>query len=128
MKKKLFILTLAGSLFFSMIITSCVKDEGKAPAPATPVIPASACDTITYTKHVKQIIDVTCAIDGCHGGTTSNPLLTSYDQVKDRADADRIRIRAIDANQSPMPPAGNPALTAAQKDLITCWLNNGKKQ
>jgi hypothetical protein len=103
---------------------SCTKDKGKQPVSSTPPPAAGACDTITYSKHIKPIIDMNCALSGCHAGTTSNPLFTSYDLVKDRADAGRIKARAIDG-PSFMPPSGR--LPQAQIDLISCWLESGKK-
>lgn len=110
----------------AVLLTACDKKEGKLPEPE-PVAKLS-CDTITYTKHIKPIIDANCALSGCHAGTTSNPLLTSYDLVKDRADAGRIKSRAIDASPSQMPPSPAAPLTAEQKELINCWLGNGTKQ
>jgi len=117
----LFTLTVVTGLFTS----SCSKDEGKIPQ-ETPTV--ALCDTITYTKHIKPIVDLNCAISGCHDGTNSRPLLSTYDQVKDRADAGRIKARAIDPTSSPMPPASQTPLTSDQKKLISCWLDNGKKQ
>jgi cytochrome c5 len=120
---------LTAGVFFiaaAAIITACDKKVGKAPV-TTPVV-VNNCDTITYTKHIKGIVEANCTLSGCHDGTNGNPLLGTYDQFKDRADAGRIQARVIDETPSRMPPAPSPALTAEQKALISCWLSNGKKQ
>ncbi|PBQ33471.1 hypothetical protein CNR22_17370 [Sphingobacteriaceae bacterium] len=128
MKKKLFILGATAVAFTALVLASCAKDMGKLPEPA----PAGtlSCDTITYTKHIKAIVDANCAIPGCHDGSNSNPLMSTYEQVKDRAEAGRIQARVIDQQPSSMPPLGNsnPVLTAEQKALISCWLGNGYKE
>lgn len=125
MNKNKLILAISCFIFAVCVITSCVKDVGKVPVePTKPVI--SSCDTITYTKHIKPITDTKCAISGCHDGSNANPVLNNYAVVKDRAE--RIKIRAVDANPFPMPPPPNPALTAAEKQLINCWIENGKKE
>lgn len=128
MNKHQFFIAAGLFVMLTAFITGCAKDQGKLPASTqTPAPSPSACDTVTYNKHIKPIIDANCALSGCHAGTTSNPQLTSYALVKDRADAGRIKARVIDANPSQMPPPPG-ALTAAQKQLITCWLDNGKKE
>jgi len=114
----------SATLILSAVLYGCVKDKGNQPIVTTPPPPPDACDTITYAKHIKPIVDMNCALSGCHAGTTSNPLFTSYELFKDRADAGRIKARAIDG-PSFMPPSGK--LPQAQLDLITCWLENGKK-
>ncbi|MBX3163902.1 MAG: hypothetical protein KF900_05435 [Bacteroidetes bacterium] len=115
-------LSITGICFF--IFNACTKDVGKLP---TASVTPTGCDTVTYTKHIKPIIDMNCALSGCHAGNTANPLLTSYELVKNRADAGRIKARVIDGNPSFMPQGALP-LPQTQKDLITCWLNNGMKE
>jgi hypothetical protein len=125
-----------------VLITSCEKDKGKDPnnttgttttggttGTTTGTTSANTCDTITYTKHIKPLVDANCATAGCHGAPTSNPLFTTYDLVKSKAD--RIKIRTIDYatnSLTRMPPDPNPELTPAQKALINCWVQNGQKQ
>lgn len=124
MKKNILILTLGGGILIALFITSCTKDEGKLPVAVTAV---SACDTITYTKHIKPVIDNYCI--SCHG-TPPNPgapLLTNYTEVK--ANAAKIKATTLDANPTPeLMPQGGPPLSQADKNLISCWLNNGMKE
>ncbi len=122
MKRNILILTLSIAGVIALLITSCSKDEGKLPVAA-----ATGCDTVTYTKHIKPIIEATCI--SCHG-TPPNPgapLLTNYTQVK--ANSAKIKATVLDANPSPeLMPQGGPPLPQTQKALITCWLNNGMKE
>jgi len=120
-------LLLSGSLIvllFTLLI-SCDKKVGNLPVPEPPPS-VDACDTITYTQHIKKIMDNNCV--SCHGpsiqqgGVTLNTLAA----VKIKATEGRIKARAIDGIPSFMPQGGE--LTAAEKDLITCWLNNGMKE
>ena len=96
MNKNRLSLILTTGLLVTLFIVSCTKDVGKLPVTAATV---SACDTITYTKHIKPIIDGTCI--SCHG-TPPNPgapLLTNYNEVK--TNAAKIKATVLDANPSP---------------------------
>lgn len=79
---------------------------------------------VTYTSHVKNIIDNNCV--SCHssGGTGQPPFLTNYNEVFTK----RVRIddRAIKNIPSAMPP-GNP-LTQDLKDTLQLWINQGALQ
>ena len=113
------------SILLLLFLTACLKDKGKL----TPVIPPlTGCDTVTYAKYIKPIADQNCAISGCHDGSTGLPDYRTYEGFKDRAQAGRVKIRAIDVNPTPMPPDAAKALTDQQKQLITCWLTNGYRE
>ena len=120
-------LILAGACISVLaFIAGCDKKVGKLPVQTTPPPPPDACDTITYNKHIKRIFDENCV--SCH-----NPRLPSgsvefnnYTDVKNKADAGRIKARVIDGEGGFMPQGGE--LSAADKNLINCWLNNGKKE
>jgi hypothetical protein len=123
MNKNILILVLSLFVFFTVIITSCAKDIGKLPVAA-----ATGCDTVTYTKHIKPIIDASCI--SCHGNPLSggaNIYLTNYAQVKAAGDNGTFKSTVFDSKPDLMPYNAAP-LPQAQKDLITCWLNNGKKE
>lgn len=113
------------------LFVGCVKDKGKLPIetktpPPTPVV--GECDTVTFAKHIKPLMDANCGTaTGCHVGSapSGGVLLVDYSQVKDRAEAGRIKARVFDENPSVMPQSG--PLTAAQKKLLNCWLTNGYK-
>lgn len=128
-------LILAGATCISALaFVACDKKVGKLPeenngqgtttSPTPP--PVGFCDTITYNKHIKKIIDANCV--SCHGPSVQQAgvTLTTYAEVKNKADAGRIKARVIDGQGGFMPQGGE--LTAAEKNLIVCWLNNGKKE
>mgnify|MGYP001185919046 CR=1 FL=1 len=128
-KRKLLVAALGlASLFTVIQFSGCVKKVGKQPVVLPP--PAQGfCDTITYNKHVKKIIDDNCV--SCHqpSNTQGSTLLTSYLEVKAKGTEGRIKVRAIDDNgptRMPQPPS--LPLTQAQKDIVTCWLENGMKE
>ena len=112
-----------------VIVVSCTKDIGKAPVVTPP--PVNICDSATYDKKIKTIIDKKCAYCHTSVGPSGGISLTSYGQVKSAADNGRIKARALDANPTIMPPASNDptvALTQNEKDLIKCWLDKGSPQ
>ncbi len=127
-----------------VIFVSCDKKVGKPDTGTTTTTTGATttsgsttgggptgCDTVTFAKHIKPIIDSKCgSATGCHTGTAPSAglLLSSYDDVKAQGQGGRIKARVIDANPSAMPPDGSPTLTSLQKSMITCWLNNGYKQ
>lgn len=120
MRRNIFLI---GTVTVILFFVTCTKDVGKLPSSnnATP----SACDTVTYTKHIKPIIDAHCI--SCHGTSPlpGAPMLTTYSQASNNAQ--RIKNTVVDGIPERMPQNGSPLLQAEQ-DLIVCWLNNGKKE
>jgi uncharacterized membrane protein len=104
---------------FLLLALSCTKKVGTEPKPTT----VTLCDTISYAQDIAPIVEKNCSIAGCH--VQPNPaagvMLNTYELLKEKAVAGRIKARVIDQNPSPMPPAG---LTADEKKLIECWLGN----
>lgn len=126
MIKKFVSVTAALVIVLGATVFSCTKDKGKADVPVA--ISPDVCDSATYNFKVKDIVDTKCK--SCHNpsGQQPTPLLTDYGTVKTQADAGRIKIRAIDANQSPMPPSGSPELTSQEKAILQCWLDKGSPE
>lgn len=75
---------------------------------------------------VRSIIQTNCAVAGCHNGSQS-PNFTIDCNIA--ANAGRIKLRAVDqagtANQMPPPPRA--ALSAADQNAISAWVNAGGK-
>ena len=120
----------ASSLFVSLffLVLSCDKKVGKLQSALVPPPVVGACDTITYIKHIKPIIDASCI--SCHGRPLSGGatvFLTDYAEVKAAADNGTLKADVVDGTGISM-PYGTAPLPQAQKDLVTCWLNNGRKQ
>lgn len=105
-----------------VIVFSCAKDKAK-PEDETP--DPVACGTVTYEQDIKPLIAAKCSDASCHPAQTP---INSYQDASARAD--RIKIRTVDQNPSPMPPTNSPMgpLSEDQKQLIKCWLETGKKE
>jgi len=102
---------------------ACTNDELPEPEPAV-------CnnEVITYDMHIKEIIDLTCAYDGCHIAGFSSGDFTSYAELQPFIDAGIIETRAVvEQNMPPSNvPAGMPAeLTDEQLELLQCWIDGG---
>ncbi len=132
-KNRLAILSALCTLF--LLAVSCDKKVGKLPVdePATGSTTSATggvntCDTITYTKHIKSIIDnncVSCHKTGLENGSTN---LETYDLVKLKGETGRIKQRVILDEPPNSMPSLLPKLPKKELDLIQCWLNNGMKQ
>lgn len=98
---------------FIVVIVSCSKSDDP---------PASACDAVpkSFSADVNPLIQTFCNQAGCHAtGSTNGPgPLTNYSQVFTH----RVAIRG--AVQSGLMPQ-NTTLTAAQKNIIICWIDSG---
>ncbi len=127
-----------GLLFFALMINSCDKKVGKDPLlvktpPAnttSTVTVVSECDTITYTKHIKLIVDTYCGSNPqCHtsGIASGNIELDTYDLTKIIANNGKLKQTVFNSVPKQMPPDGYDQLNDAQKKLINCWINNGAK-
>lgn len=108
--KKAYLFILA-SLFS---ILSCSKN--------TPAKDSTTCDNVTksFAANVNPIIQSFCNQPSCHAsGSVNGPgPLTNYTQVFNARSAIRSAI------QSGLMPQ-NATLTAAQKNAIICWIDNG---
>lgn len=102
-----------------IVIASCTKDVG--PNPDLAPKQTNICDTITFSKHIKPIIDNNCT--GCHGAGYSYGDLTTHTGIKAKVDAGSFKARVVDQVPSVMPQGGT--LTDAQLTLIKCWLDAG---
>ena len=110
---------------------SCDKKVGKSVLPTVTNTQelVSACDTITYSKHIKPIIAKSCAsVPQCHTtGFESGGI--NLDLMADvKANADQIKQSVFNGNPKVMPPIDDTVtLSLDAKKLLNCWLNNGMK-
>lgn len=111
-----------------VILLACKKDVGKAPVVTqAPPVSVNSCDTITYNKHIKAFATkycISCHVVGGSGGSD----LSLYDNLKSRATSGILKERVLKSSPSIMPPAGNPAPSPAELNLIQCWIDNGAKE
>ena len=77
-----------------------------------------ATNTPSFTNDVKPIIDINCAVSGCHVTGAQFPPLTSYDELKNQSS--RIKTRT---GSGTMPPQG--ALSSENIETIAKWVDNG---
>ena len=108
--EKLIVITVL-SIF---VLIACSKNVGSD-------YTADCSTTKSYAADVSPVIQSYCAFNsGCHGSSSSHGpgTLTSYQQVYNSRGA----IRTAVANGS-MPQ--NSSLSAAQKNAIICWIDNG---
>ncbi len=75
----------------------------------------------TYTNDVKQILESSCALSGCHNGQTSLPDYTNYAGILAVSTRAASRVKA-----GSMPPA-SAGITLSDSDIntIVCWVENG---
>ncbi len=73
---------------------------------------------VSYNDLVSPIIMNSCAVTGCHNGTTSLPDFRSLSNVQSFATQVKSRTQTLN-----MPQVGS--LTQAEIDLIACWVDDG---
>ena len=94
-----------------LAVISCSKNDGAS---------NSSCDPATsFSKTVKPILDKSCNMSGCHDDFVITAL-NNYLTVHDGANQIKISIQS-----GIMPKSGT--LTAAEKNAIYCWVDNGAK-
>jgi hypothetical protein len=110
-------LILSAALVF--ILASCVNHMKEEPKPVSLCDPAQS----TFSGHVNPIIQLNCAIYGCHDAGSGNGDFTKYEELKIRVEDGRFKNSVIDGNTPVMPPSGK--LPDAQIRVLECWLSNG---
>jgi SprB repeat len=81
----------------------------------------------TTFSAVRAVLQLNCAISGCHVAPAPQGGLNFTIDCTIVGAWDRIKARAVDANPSQMPPAPNPALSAADKQKILDWIAAGHR-
>lgn len=108
----------------SLLFCGCTNDSPDDLIDATPV------ENVTYTEHVKTIINNNCIV--CHGTIPANgaPMsLVTYAQVKDAVQNRGLLDRISRAQGEPgMMPNGGTRLPQNQIDLITQWNEQGLQE
>ena len=107
------------ALGITIFIFACKSENNQTKFP-TPIV--SACDSNSFSKHVKPIIDLNCASStSCHATGALNVEFTSYDLMVPffAGIKDRVFVK------KDMPKGG--VLTADQLAIINCWYEKGNK-
>ena len=102
-------------LFFTLIFTACSSSSESE-------ITDRVVEIATYSKPIKTIIDNNCATSGCHSSSSKSAgiALSTFEEVK-FSFIDLGSWNQIETNQ--MPKSYN--LSAAEKELIKNWIDNG---
>lgn len=102
-------------------ITSCSKNKTETPVVCIP------SDTVnTYTKSVKDVLDLYCAFAGCHGGGSASAgiaLGTYQDAVNSAKNNDKF-FCVIDHSCGPIMPPGGPKIPQVMIQKIVAWRDN----
>jgi hypothetical protein len=116
-------------IFFSALILlfvlSCTKDVGPNPD----LLPKqNFCDTISFAKHIKPIIEARCT--SCHtpggfAGTYGDYTTDTYAGIKQKVDNGSFRGRVIDLTITPTMPYQMAPLPADTIAILKCWLESG---
>ena len=101
----------------ALSFTACNKDDGNDGDTN-----ANVCSTtdLTYNANIKPIIDIGCAIPGCHAGGSPNGDFTTYAGLQPYIANGQINSRVV--IQQNMPPGG---MSQDNIDKIDCWLQGG---
>jgi hypothetical protein len=100
---------IAAIAFFAL---SCTNDQYET----------DPCAEISYTTHLKSLVNTRCAIPGCHVAGFQPGDLTSYESLKVKAENGKLKMMVLDLNL--MPPVDK--LSEAEKQLFRCWIANVK--
>jgi len=93
-------------------------------------------DTICFTQNIAPIFQSNCGKTGCHDVTSHKEgyVLTNYNTIMQNGEgiipyypnsSKLYQITSSSAGEDIMPPAPNPALTAAQRELLRQWIADG---
>ncbi len=116
MNKNLFKSVFFLSLFF-LLVNACTKDKLSEPI-------TDECDsTLSYTSEIKNIIDGSCAISGCHASDGFAPgNFESYASMLSSLESGLIKTRVVDLRNMPIAPG---EISAENFEKIKCWLESG---
>ncbi len=78
---------------------------------------------VSLSADILPLLQNNCALSGCHTGGTGLPNFTEKQTVLTYADEIRRRTR----EGSMPPPNSGVSLTREEINLITCWVDQGKK-
>ena len=115
--KRMSLALLSMILLIGIIIISCSKSGS-----TTTINNNVNCDGVAknFASDVNPVIQTFCNQSNCHNSTSTNGPgpLTNYSQVFNARSSIRAQVAA-----GLMPQ--NATLTAAQKNAIICWIDNG---
>ncbi len=111
----------------AIILHSCDDNE---PTPSTNSQPQALCDSldITYTGHIKSIVDVSCNTTYCHGSGIGGFKLSNYTEVKTAAEKTNWLGAIKHEDGFEAMPKGGTKLSDSQIQQLECWEKTGFKE
>ena len=111
---------ISAAVFGCVLLSSCYYDIEEDLYP-------EGCETpqvVSFEANVQPIVDLNCAVSGCHvDGGEAPGVLSSYQGVKDFVNSGDFEFRVFNSPDDPMPPSGE--LGECDQELILRWINQG---
>ena len=111
---------ISAAVFGRVLLSSCYYDIEEDLYP-------EGCETpqvVSFEANVQPIVDLNCAVSGCHvDGGEAPGVLSSYQGVKDFVNSGDFEFRVFNSPDDPMPPSGE--LGECDQELILRWINQG---
>jgi uncharacterized membrane protein len=107
--------------FILLVFAACSSESEDSLPPPPP--PSETCEdmNVSLVQDVLPIIQQNCAVSGCHVAGTGRVDFTIKENVIQNASLIRTNTQS-----GIMPPPGSgKSLTAAEKETIACWVQNG---
>lgn len=119
--KTYFKIFLSGGLI-ALAVSSCYNDNKEDIYQNNPDGNNCETDSVTYSADVSLVFKNSCALSGCHAGTSpaANLDLSDYSQAKDRSSQ---IVNRINGEGSIMPPGGS--LSDCNIEKIETWVADG---
>ena len=110
------------ALFVSVFLLSCTKNKFEGT-----VTNVEFCDSLspTYLSHVKDIVDASCAVSGCHTVGFPSGDFTSFGTIEPYIHDGKLENRAVTLKDMPPSWSQIDTLTAEEFEILNCWLNSG---
>lgn len=110
------------ALFVSVFLLSCTKNKFEGT-----VTNVEFCDSLspTYLSHVKDILDASCAVSGCHTVGFESGDFTSFGEIEPYIHDGKLENRAVTLKDMPPSWSQIDTLTAEEFEILNCWLNSG---
>ena len=108
---------ITSALMLATVLTGCYYDKEEVLYPT-----AVDCSTLnpSFSAQVMPLIIESCGVVGCHDASSGNKggPFTNYTQISNKATTIKTQVL------SGAMPQGS-SLTAAQLQIISCWVSNG---
>lgn len=81
------------------------------------------CASVSYVETIQPIINMKCAVSGCHVSGFQPGDFTNYQVLKQKVDDGKLQLVVFDLKI--MPPVNK--LSDEETSIVKCWIANGAK-